>query len=145
MYQKEIVLKRKLKEKIFFISLMIFFMFSVFIPNSNYIYFTILVLLLLVYIIATIRVFTRPHIRVTNEFIYLSPSPLWKTYKISLSEIKLIQQIEQRENTVFLFSMSNDVKIKYIPQMQDSQLIEEIITVITCVDNLNKHWKGNEK
>jgi len=38
--------------------------------------------------------------------------------------------------------MWNGVKIEYIPQMQDSQLIEEIITVITRVDNLNKHWKG---
>ncbi len=138
MSQQKTVLKRTLKEKVFFASIMIFLIFPLFAHNEMGTGLTFLLLLLIMYIVATIRAFTISHLRVTEQFLFISPSPLWKTYQIKIAEIKLLQSIEQGKQRGWVIFRQNGTKIKYIPQMQDDKLITDIMTIIDRVDALKK-------
>jgi hypothetical protein len=98
-----------------------------------------------IYTVAFVRSLTTPHIRITNEFLFLFPSPFWKSYKISISDIKWIQQIELEERGGFIFHKWDGTQLKYIPVMQDDKLINDLTNIITSVDDLNKRLMRQRK
>jgi hypothetical protein len=133
------ILKRSNQEKIIFLSQTIFLLFSFSSASqASEIYMALILLIFtILFIVITFRVFIIPYFRLNNESLFLSAAILGKTYKIDVNNIKLIQRIEK---SGLRFYLKNGTKIDYIPKIpQSDQLIEDIIIILSHVDNLNKH------